>query len=334
MYNYEKFVAVLSLAAVVVLTTGVNRCQTSYNFAAQSSGVTPSGTNGVVSVTPTGTVTITATPTGAGTNTPATTTTGTPAATPEPTTDDGEGEDEDPVDIDPAFSGDGANFQISKKQASGAALLGALSQLEEEEKNRPTDSSASSALEGARGQNQKDNGAPTDPNWLGKGFAKKGGDQDSDSDSFSDFVEEQYGTDPNDANSFPPVKITTELSARLLGLDDDADGLPNAQEKALGTDPLNVDSDGDGVSDGAEIRSGTDPLKAQNAPVDSDGDGLSDQFEKSRGLDWLHADGDGDGLRDDIELAIGTDITNPDSDGDGIPDGKEVAIGSDPTISE
>ena len=46
------------------------------------------------------------------------------------------------------------------------------------------------------------------------------------------------------------------------GADGDGDGLTNAQEAALGTDPANPDSDGDGLPDGADPR----PLVAPGAP--------------------------------------------------------------------
>ena len=42
--------------------------------------------------------------------------------------------------------------------------------------------------------------------------------------------------------------------------DDDGDGLTNAVEATLGTDPDNADSDGDGYDDGAEVQDGTNPL--------------------------------------------------------------------------
>ena len=56
--------------------------------------------------------------------------------------------------------------------------------------------------------------------------------------------------------------------------DRDHDGLTDAQETALGTNPDNPDSDGDGLTDGEEYIRGTNPLLA-----DSDGDGYSDLFE-------------------------------------------------------
>lgn len=46
---------------------------------------------------------------------------------------------------------------------------------------------------------------------------------------------------------------------RRFGVDFDADELFNADELALGTDPLNPDSDGDGFPDGHEVANGGDP---------------------------------------------------------------------------
>ena len=70
----------------------------------------------------------------------------------------------------------------------------------------------------------------------------------------------------------------------LLGLagcgDSDGDGLSNAEEKKLGTNPDAVDSDGDGLHDGTEVENGTNPALA-----DSDGDGFSDFEEYERGTD-------------------------------------------------
>jgi thiol-disulfide isomerase/thioredoxin len=42
-------------------------------------------------------------------------------------------------------------------------------------------------------------------------------------------------------------------------MDNDGDGLSNAEEAALGTDPNAVDSDGDGYEDGHEVTEGSDP---------------------------------------------------------------------------
>lgn len=53
--------------------------------------------------------------------------------------------------------------------------------------------------------------------------------------------------------------------------DRDGDGLRDADEERLGTDPELADTDGDGLNDGDEVALGTSPLAR-----DSDGDGLGD----------------------------------------------------------
>ncbi len=96
------------------------------------------------------------------------------------------------------------------------------------------------------------------------------------------------------------------------GPDTDGDGLPDAVEKLIGTDPLDADSDDDGVPDGKEI----DPGK------DSDGDGL---------INALDPDSDNDGLFDGTEM--GFDCSNKDTDkskGRCIPDADKGATKTDP----
>lgn len=57
--------------------------------------------------------------------------------------------------------------------------------------------------------------------------------------------------------------------------DKDGDGLSNAQEATLGTDPMKADTDGDGLTDAAEVNTyGTNPLL-----TDTDSDGLTDGAE-------------------------------------------------------
>ena len=66
-------------------------------------------------------------------------------------------------------------------------------------------------------------------------------------------------------------------------LDEDQDGLTNAQERQLGTNPESDDSDSDGLSDYDEVHNyGTDPSLS-----DSDEDGLTDLTEVSTGYDPL-----------------------------------------------
>lgn len=109
--------------------------------------------------------------------------------------------------------------------------------------------------------------------------------------------------------------------------DTDEDGLTNAQEAELGTDPDLADTDDDGIDDGEEVNTyATDPLN-----LDSDGDLLYDGGELIRGTDLLVTDSDGDGLIDgNEEYIIETDPADPDTDGDGVDDGQEVDNGTDP----
>jgi hypothetical protein len=50
-------------------------------------------------------------------------------------------------------------------------------------------------------------------------------------------------------------------TTKNIFLDNDQDGLSDAEETTYGTDPQKADSDGDGYSDGAEVQSGYDPTK-------------------------------------------------------------------------
>ncbi|MEM7385830.1 MAG: LamG-like jellyroll fold domain-containing protein, partial [Verrucomicrobiota bacterium] len=64
-------------------------------------------------------------------------------------------------------------------------------------------------------------------------------------------------------------------------VDSDNDGLSDAEEAGLGTDPLDADSDGDGLTDAEEVRTyNTDPLNE-----DTDGDMRTDAAEIAGGFD-------------------------------------------------
>jgi hypothetical protein len=145
--------------------------------------------------------------------------------------------------------------------------------------------------------------------------------------------------------------------------DSDGDGLSDAQEAALGTDPANPDTDedglfdvaevaagtnptlndtdGDGFGDNAEAVNGSDPLDPASVPpgeptIDTDGDMLTDTQEAELGTNPDLADSDGDGLSDFAEVgfepgsATGTDPNLSDTDGDGVGDGDEITNGTDP----
>ena len=108
--------------------------------------------------------------------------------------------------------------------------------------------------------------------------------------------------------------------------DDDADGLTNAEEAVLGTDPKKADSDNDGLSDRDEVKvTKTDPKKA-----DTDGDGKNDADGDNK-IDALESsilDADNDGVVDEKD-AKDADPNN-DSDGDGYANSVEKAAGTDP----
>jgi Bacterial TSP3 repeat len=91
--------------------------------------------------------------------------------------------------------------------------------------------------------------------------------------------------------------------------------------------PEEVDSDGDGLTDALESALGTDPLLP-----DSDADGVSDSDEIDfYGTDALDPDTDDDELADAEELlTYGANPLLADTDGDDLLDGEEVTAGSDP----
>ena len=100
------------------------------------------------------------------------------------------------------------------------------------------------------------------------------------------------------------ISITNDIwdDSGVIGqLDDDKDGLTNAQEVALNTDKNNPDTDGDGWNDGDEYYANSDPLQG-----DTDGDGLNDYEEFLNGTDPRKSDTDSDGFNDRAEIEQGT----------------------------
>lgn len=112
----------------------------------------------------------------------------------------------------------------------------------------------------------------------------------------------------------------------------DDDGLSNALESSIGTDPGAKDSDGDGFDDADEYHNGLSPTEAleSDRTADSDGDGMPNGHEvDSRLLDPFDStdgtkDWDADDLSNALEFQNDTDIDNADTDGDGFTDGFEV----------
>jgi hypothetical protein len=90
-------------------------------------------------------------------------------------------------------------------------------------------------------------------------------------------------------------------TATVTAADADGDGLTDAWEQVLGTDPNVSDTDGDGLNDYAEVVTHhTNPLKP-----DSDGDGLNDSREISLKLNPNSPDTDGDGIDDQTFYNLG-----------------------------
>ncbi len=134
-------------------------------------------------------------------------------------------------------------------------------------------------------------------------------DVDTDDGGVPDGVEDLNHNGRVDAGEQDPLDATDD--------DGDDDGLTEAEEAVLGTDPFDNDSDDDGLSDGEELSSGvpgvldaddTDPLDA-----DSDDDGLADGSEIDSSP--IDADSDDDGLSDGLELGVDRPVAGGQSEG-------------------
>jgi MYXO-CTERM domain-containing protein len=112
--------------------------------------------------------------------------------------------------------------------------------------------------------------------------------------------------------------------------DADNDGLTNAEEAAIGTDPYRADSDGDGISDPDELGDGAEPR-------DSDGDGIIDALDPDDDNDGIptieegQADPDGDGIpnylddNSDNDAFTDAEEAEGDADCDGVPNWLDTA---------
>jgi hypothetical protein len=121
-----------------------------------------------------------------------------------------------------------------------------------------------------------------------------------------------------DDGSTSQASVTLSIKAIDTSLDTDKDGLTDAEEIALGTDPKKADTDGDGIDDKTEVGSNL------SKPLNTDSDTL---------INALDSDDDGDGVLTKDELG--------DLNKNGIPDYLEkLALSSPdmfkpvPTLSE
>ena len=139
-------------------------------------------------------------------------------------------------------------------------------------------------------------------------------DVDSDGDGVSDSAD----AFPEDATE--TVDTDGDGIGNNADADDDNDGLSDADESELGTDPLLIDTDSDGVNDLEDEY----PLDL-NESADTDGDGVGDNSDWAPNDSTESADTDGDGLGDNAD-AFPTDATETlDTDGDGVGDNSDWA---------
>lgn len=148
-----------------------------------------------------------------------------------------------------------------------------------------------------------DTDADGKPNYLdadddGDGKPTKSEDDNTDGDG-------NPQTNPRDTDGDGVADPIDSNDASMPSADDDGDGLTNAEEGKLGTNPNNADSDGDSVPDKKEV--GTDATK----PTDTDGDGVINALDK---------DDDNDGILSTYENYNKVGVLNTDTDADGIAD--------------
>ncbi|HEY9198695.1 MAG TPA: hypothetical protein VIR60_04950 [Gammaproteobacteria bacterium] len=158
------------------------------------------------------------------------------------------------------------------------------------------------------GHTDADDAFPTDPSeWAdldGDGTGDNA-DTDRDGDGFSNDIELQVGTDPNNAAD-APADLDGDFLPDTLDDDRDGDSVPNADDvfpddpaesadlDGDGTgDNADTDRDGDGFDNDTETQLGTDPGNPGDAPPDLDGDFIPDALDDDR-------DGDGAANGDDL----------------------------------
>jgi len=102
---------------------------------------------------------------------------------------------------------------------------------------------------------------------------------DSDGDGLGDNVD-NCPSDPN------VNQLDTDFDGQgnACDVDDDNDGLTDAEENQAGSNPLLVDTDNDGLPDGYEVQYNLNPTQS-DANSDKDGDGYSNLEEYQAGTD-------------------------------------------------
>ncbi len=168
--------------------------------------------------------------------------------------------------------------------------------------------------------------------WLGQHLALEG---HGNFQEFENGAIDGFGFDSFDLRSLSsngvlaqlfPQPLSAVLRADAFESDVDGDGLTDAEEMAMMSNPFEADTDGDGFDDHYEATHtdhGFDPLVP-----DARGCDPTSPFTPG----CVSRDTDGDGLSQFAEAYLGTQGTSVDTDLDGIPDGLEVRSGLDPTV--
>ncbi|KYF54673.1 hypothetical protein BE08_20070, partial [Sorangium cellulosum] len=141
-----------------------------------------------------------------------------------------------------------------------------------------------------------------------------GGVSDGNEDANLDGAIDAGETDPNNGDDDGTLEDT------------DGDGLSDALEGEIGTDPNDADSDDDGVPDGLEPNFSDDhdgDGLVNAVDPDSDGDGLFDGTELGRDCSGEGTDADAGTCIPDADPSTTTNPLDPDTDDGGVSDGDE-----------
>lgn len=145
--------------------------------------------------------------------------------------------------------------------------------------------------------------------------------------SYADVLKEARNGRANSRALVTHVKVTLGDRNGSTGPDADRDGISDAAERAIKTNPNNADTDGDGIPDPFEIFA----YRTNALVADSDGDGKPDGMEVDMDAADPQKDTDGDFVPDVAEsAAYGSDPSKADTDGDGYGDWLETAWGTSP----